>query len=82
MYRSHWEITRLAHDRIAELARESQHCSLLDQVDDGTANRLTQLRHRLGIALIQLGQALADQEAKRGLPSPPSRPAIWGQPSF
>jgi hypothetical protein len=39
---------------------------------------MTQLRHRLGIALIKVGHALAGCDAVRGLPTAPARPAIWG----
>jgi hypothetical protein len=82
MYRSYWELDTLARHRNAEIAAECQRYGPVE-AGDGRANTLlTQLRRHLGITLIQLGQALAGQEARRSLPSRPSRPAIWGQPSF
>jgi hypothetical protein len=81
MYRSYWELDTLARHRNAEIAAECQRYSSIE-AGDGRANvPLTQLRHHLGIALIQIGQALAGQEARRALPAQPSRPAVWGQPS-
>ena len=75
MYRSSSELAVLVRHRIADLRDEREACSPIDQGQGGATRLLTQLRHRLGIALIQIGQALAGSEALRGFPSPPARPA-------
>jgi hypothetical protein len=82
MYHNHWELDVLARHRIAEIVDESQRQTLVKQAKGRENTLLTQLCHDLGMALIQLGQALAGQEARRTRHSPPARPAIWGQPSF
>lgn len=79
MYRSNWELTAYVRDHIAFLANERRACSPTEE-EGGPASLLTQLRHRLGIGLIQLGRALAGYDTVRGLPKPPGRPAAWGQP--
>ena len=81
VYRSNWELTVYVRDHIASLADERRTCSLIAQNNDRPARLLTQLRHRLGISLILVGRALADYDAVRALPTPPGRPAPWGQPS-
>jgi hypothetical protein len=78
MYRSTWELAALVRDRIAYLADERQICSQIGRDGDQPASLLTQLRHRLGIRLIQVGHALASHDAVRVLPAPPARPATWG----
>ena len=79
MYRSNWELAAYVRDHIAYLTDERRACSRSEQGDDGPASLLTQLRHRIGIGLIQVGHALAGYEAVRVLPTPPTRPATWGQ---
>ena len=75
MYRSNWELAAYVRHHIADLADECQACSPIDRDNDGSASLVTQLRHRLGIALIQIGHALAGYDALRGFPTPPARPA-------
>jgi hypothetical protein len=79
MYRSNWELAAYVRHHTASLADERRACSPIAQ-DDRPAGLLTQLRHRLGIGLIQVGHALAGYDAVRGLPTRPHRPAPWGQP--
>ena len=78
MYRSTWELAAFVRDRIAYLADERQICSQIGRDGDQPASLLTQLRHHLGIRLIQVGYALASHDAVRVLPAPPARPATWG----
>ena len=80
MYRSTWELDAYVRHHTASLADEHRACAPLDQDGDGPARLVTQLRHRLGVALIQVGRALAGYDAVRGLPTPPRRPAPWGNP--
>ena len=70
MCRSHWELTSYVHHHIAELADERRAFFPLARGDDGPPPRLSRLRRRLGIALIQLGRALADYDPAPGLPTP------------
>ncbi len=81
MYRSTWELAAYVRYHIADLADERRSCSPITQSRDGPTSLLTQLRHRLGIALIKVGQALAGYDAIRGLPTSPARPATWGSRS-
>jgi hypothetical protein len=81
MYRSHWELAALVRQRNAYLADERQICSQIDRTDDGPASPVTQLRHRLGVGLIKVGQALAGYDGVRGLPTSPPRPATCGSGS-
>ena len=78
MFRNHWELAAYVRHHIADLAREHRACSSISRDDEEPARLLTQLRHRLGIGLIQVGHALAGHDAVRGLPTPTSRPAPWG----
>ena len=78
MFRNHWELAAYVRHHIADLAKEHRACSRFAQDDERPARRLSQLRHGPGIGLIQLGHALAGYDAVRGLPPPPSRPALWG----
>jgi len=75
MYRSPWELAALVRQRNAYLVDERQVCSQIDQDDDGPASLVTRLRHRLGIGLIRVGQALAGYDTLRRLPAPPAWPA-------
>ena len=81
MYRSTWELAALVRDRIAYLADERQICSQIGRDGYQPASLLTQLRHRLGIRLIQVGHALAGYDTARRLPTPSARPATWGPSS-
>ena len=82
MYRSNCELAVLVRHHIAYLNDEREACSPIDQGNDRPASLLTLLRHRLGITLIQIGQALAGSDALRGgLPTAPARPAAWGSSS-
>jgi hypothetical protein len=81
MYRSTWELAAYVDHHIADLADERRACSRFDQDEDRPVSLLTHLRQRLGIGLIQIGQALAGCDAVRGLPTPPTRPATWGASS-
>jgi hypothetical protein len=81
MYHSSCELAVLVRHRIATLHDEREACSPIDQGDDRPASLMTQLRHRLGIVLIQVGQALAGSDAIRGLPTTPARPPAWGSGS-
>jgi hypothetical protein len=78
MYRSSCELAVLVRHRIAYLGDEREACSPIDRGSDRPASLMTLLRHRLGIALIQVGQGLAGADALRGLPTSPARPAAWG----
>lgn len=78
MYRSDWEMAVLVRHRIAELADEGQRSSPLNDVDHGAARVLTQLRQRLGNALIQAGHALGGDDGVGGLPTPPARFGMGG----
>jgi len=81
MYRSHWELAALVCQRNAYLAHERQVCSEIDWTDAGPSSLMTQLRHRLGMALIRVGQALAGYDGVRRLPTPSARAATWGSRS-
>ena len=81
MYRSTWELDAYVRQHIAELADERRACSPIAQSADRLPSLLTQLRHRLGIGLIKVGQALAGYDGVRGLPTSPPRPATWGSGS-
>ena len=81
MYRSSSELAVLVRHRITDLQDEREACSPIDQGDGRSESFMTQLRHRLGIALIQVGQALAGSDALRGLPTPAGRPPAWGSGS-
>ena len=81
MYRSTWELATYVRHHIADLADERRACTPITYSSDGPASLLTQLRHRLGIALINVGQTLAGYDVARGLPTPPARPATWGSSS-
>ena len=81
MYRSPWELAALVRHRTAYLAHERQVCSQFDQEGDGPASLVTQLRHRVGIGLIKVGQALAGYDTAGRLPTPSARPATWGTSS-
>jgi hypothetical protein len=80
MCRSSWELDVYVRHHIAQLADECRAYTAIDQKGEGPARLLTEFRHRLGIGLIQIGQALAGYEAVRSLSTPPSRPAQWGTP--
>lgn len=81
MYRSEWELTSYVRCRLADLADEHPARGQIDHAIVGLAmaSLLTELRQRLGIALIRFGQALAGSDAVRGLQTPPARPATWGR---
>jgi hypothetical protein len=81
MYRSHWELAALVRQRNAYLAHERHVCSEIDWTDAGSSRLITQLRHRLGMALIRVGQALAGYDGALRLPTPSARPATWGSSS-
>jgi len=82
MYRNYFELEAIARHRIAEITEECQRCAQVDGGRRRSHTLLTYVRQHLGIALIQLGQALAGQEARRSVGPRPTRPAIWGQQSF
>jgi hypothetical protein len=82
MFRSYWELDTLARHRNAEIAAGCRSHSPIAASDRRATSPIVQLRHHLGVALIQIGQALAGPEERIARHSPPSRPAIWGQPSF
>ena len=75
MYRSTWELEAYVRQHIAHLADERRACSWISPSVDRLPNPITQFRHRLGIGLIKVGQALAGYDAGRGLPTTPPRPA-------
>jgi hypothetical protein len=81
MYRSHWELAAIVRQRNAYLAHEREICSPIDRIDVEPARLVPQLRYRLGLGLIRVGQALADHDGVRGFPTPPARPATWGPSS-
>jgi hypothetical protein len=81
MYRSTWELAAYVRHHIADLADERQACSPIARTNGGPASLVTQLRHRLGMGLIRVGQVLADYDTVRRLPAPPVRPATWGSRS-
>jgi hypothetical protein len=81
MYRSHWELAALVRQRNAYLAHERHVCSEIDWTDPGPSRLVPQLRHRLGLALIRVGQALAGYNTVGRLPTPSARPATWGASS-
>jgi hypothetical protein len=75
MYRSPWELDthiRYVHER---LANERRLCAGIDAADAAPAKRLTGIRQRVGIGLIQIGAVLAGSDALRGLAVLPARPA-------
>lgn len=78
MYRSTWELAAYVRHHIADLTDERRACSPITQSNEGAASLLTQLRHRLGMGLIQVGQVLADYDTIRGLPTSSARHATWG----
>jgi hypothetical protein len=78
MYRSTWELDVYVRQHVADLADERRACSPIAPSADRLPGPITQLRHRLGIGLINVGQALAGVDAGRGLPPSPPRPAAWG----
>ena len=78
MYRSTWELDAYVRQHVADLADERRACSPITQRVQRLPGPMTQLRHRLGIGLIKVGQALAGYDAVRGLPTPPARPVTWG----
>lgn len=73
--RSTWELEVSARHHIAYLADKRRACSSIDRGAEGSAHLATQLRHRLGLGLIQAGHALAGSDAVRGLATPPARAA-------
>ena len=81
MYRSTWELDAYVRYHIADLVDDRQTCSPITQNVDGLASPMTRLRHRLGIGLIKVGQALAGYDMARGLPTSPAGPAMWGSGS-
>jgi len=81
MYRSTWELTTYVRHHIADLADDRRVCSRIDGNEHRPEHMLTQARHRVGIGLIKLGQALAGFDTVRGLPAAPARPATWGSGS-
>ena len=81
MYRSTWELNAYIRQHIADLAAERRACSPIARGVDGLPSPLTQLRHRLGIGFIKVGQALAGYDGVRGFPTSPPRPATWGSGS-
>ena len=81
MYRSPWELAALVRQRNAYLAHERQVYSEIDWTGAGPAHLMTQLRHRLGMGLIRVGQALAGYDGVRRLPTPSAHPATWGSRS-
>ena len=78
MYRSTWELATYVRHHIADLVDERRACSPITRSAERLPSPMTQLRHRLGIALIKVGQALAGYDVVRGLPTAPARPATWG----
>jgi hypothetical protein len=81
MYRSTWELAAYVRHHIADLADERRACSPISQHVDRLASPMIHARHRLGIGLIKVGHALAGNDAVRGLPTAPGRPATWGPSS-
>lgn len=75
MYRSTWELDAYIRHHIADLVDERRACSPIARSVTGLPSPMTQLRQRLGIALIKVGRALAGYDAVRGLPTSPARPA-------
>ena len=78
MYRSTWELSTYVRHHIADLVDERRTCAPVRQSAGRVARPVAQVRHRLGIGLIKVGQALAGYEAGQGLPTAPARPATWG----
>ena len=78
MYRSTWELATYVRHHIADLVDERRACSPITQSPGRLASPVTQVRQRLGLGLIKIGEILAGYEAVRGLPKPPARPAPWG----
>ena len=78
MYRSTWELATYVRHHIAELAGERRACSPVTPSAGRWGDPVTQIRHRLGIGLIKVGQVLAGFEGVRVLPPEPARPAKWG----
>jgi hypothetical protein len=77
MYRSPWEVAALVHYHATDLANERRTCAPL-RLDKGEMpSLLARLRRRLGIELIALGWALADDDATPRF-SPRARTPAWG----
>jgi hypothetical protein len=81
MYRSTWELATHVRHHIADLVDERRTCSSITRSPERQPGPMTQLRHRLGIALIKVGHALAGCDAVRALPASPAPPATWGSGS-
>jgi hypothetical protein len=81
MYRSEWELTNYVRCRLADLSDEHPARGQFDHTIVGLTmvSLLTELRQRLGIGLIRIGQALAGADAVRGLPLPSCQPATGGR---
>lgn len=72
MYRSAWEIETYVHYHAVDLANERRVCDSLGPVAPKTPGLLARLRRRLGIELIALGWALADDDDVPRLPATPA----------
>jgi hypothetical protein len=77
MYRSTWELDIYARHHAAALADLRRACSPVEQGTLAPARLGVQLRHRLGMSLIQAGRVQAGCDAVRALPAAP-RAATWG----
>jgi hypothetical protein len=81
MYRSTWELAAYVRHHIADLADERRACSPIARRGEGLASPMTQLRQRLGMGLIRVGQALAGYDSVRRFPTPSVRSVTWGRSS-
>lgn len=78
VYRSEWELTCYVRQRVADLAQEYPKRGAASP-PAGVARRWRLARHRVGIGLIQLGQALAGADAIPRRPVASTLPAL-GRP--
>ncbi len=63
MHRSDWELAVAIRHHIAELGGQRRAHVPIDRGSDVPARVMTHLRHRLGIGLIHVGQALVGYRA-------------------
>jgi hypothetical protein len=70
MFRSPWELDAQVRYKTAQLAGECRHCPQSARTDTGAQGRLTRLRRRIGIGLIQVGTTIAGHDASSSQPRP------------
>jgi hypothetical protein len=74
--RNPWELEAHARDRNARLNRDLTLWARRGRDETRWPRRLTLLRRRLGIGLMQIGATVAGRDALRSLPAPPAWPDL------